>query len=75
MLYLYDLIEVKKAMKKIRVGSKVVVSLVKDATVYEVVEIVGFNVSLTYPILKDGEMVNTMTQWVDKSFIRKVIEY
>lgn len=62
-------------MEKFKIGSKVVVSLVEDATIFEVVDIDGFNVGLTYPVLVGGEMVNTVTQWVDKSFIRGVIEF
>lgn len=61
---------------KFRVGSKIAVNLLEGATVFEVVEIVGFNIGLTYPVLmEDGTFVNTETQWVDRSFIRKVIEF
>ena len=62
--------------KEYRVGSKIAVNLSEDATIFEIVEIDGFNVGLTYPVLmEDGTLGNTVTQWVDKSFIRKVIKY
>lgn len=62
-------------MIKFKLGSKVVVSLVEGATVFEVVEIDGFNVGLTYPVPVGDKMVNTVTRWVDKSFIRGVVEF